>query len=502
MDVPHGTAVPVQIAVNHTTGSGTPSGDVSLIANTGSSLSGQTSVGRFTLTSSGTFSGTTSSLPGGTTYNVTAHYEGDGTFAASDSASVAVTVTAESSTTTLTAQTFALSGSQLSLAPLGGGTGYGNLVYLSSTVVGASGKGTPTGSITFADASGDPPIPNNPYALNSAGNAVTPLGLFTLPVGQYSVTADYSSDASFKASSSNPALAFAISQAATATTVLPSANTISPGGSITLNASIATGTATVPSFGAAPTGTVSFFSNGTVVGTAQPVIGTAGTASFLASLLTPSSATASLTTTALPTGSDSITATYTGDSNYATSTSPAVTVTVQPDFTLPAAGLGTVVVSAPGGMGTVNLSITPGTGFNAAVSFTCTSGLPAESACLTGTIAAGQPTGTMTVTTTAPHMVMLEPSQRQNYYALWTMGSGFALGGVFLLGAPRRRRWTVLLSLMVFALLVTLPACGGGGGGGGHRDPGTPVGMTTVTVTATATGGSPSHTTTFVLNVQ
>jgi len=176
---------------------------------------------------------------------------------------------------------------------------------------------------------------------------------------------------------------------------------------------------------------------------------------------------------------------------------------VQPDFSLPLA-LGTVIVTAPGGMGTVNLSLTPGTGFNSAVTFTCVvATLPSETQCAQGTIAAGQTTGTMTVTTTAAHTVaMLQHGQRQYYYALWMMGSGLALGGVFLIGVPRRRRWTVWTSLMVLALLVTLPGCGGGSSGSSsHQDPGTPVGMTTVTVTATAASG-PSHTTTFLLNVQ
>ncbi len=519
VNVAHGVSVNVAIGVTANSGTGTPAGDVSLIAATGPSVSNQTGVDGFTLTNTGTFSGATSQLPGGGPYAVHAHYAGNstttatGAFAPSDSNTVMVNVTPEGSTTSFTAQTLALSGGQLSVVPLGAGTGYGNLVYFHALVASDSTNGNPTGSVTFSDAGG-PAIPGSyalaadPNAGSGVSSAVTPQGLVTLPVGSYSVKANYSSDASFNASASVP-LAFSLTKAATSTAGSSSANSVAVGGSVTLTANISTGTATVPSFGAAPTGTVSFFANGNLVGTAQPVVGTAGSANFIFGVegipsFAPSSASASLTTTALPNGSDTITATYTGDANYATSTSSGITVNVQADFTLPNGGLGTVNVASPGGMGTVNLSLTPGTGFNSAVNFTCTSGLPAETTCVPNpaTIAAGATTGTMTVQTTGPHTVALRNGQRQNYVAWLAMGSGLAFGGVFLVGGSRRRRWMVFLSLMILALLITVPACGGGGGGGTHMDPGTPTGTFPVTVTAAASGGSPSHTTTFSLVVQ
>ena len=89
---------PINFTINVTSGSGTPSGDVSLIAQTGSSASNVTGIGPFTL-SGGSVSGSTIMLPGGS-YNVTAHYAGNGTFAASDSTpGIPVTVSKESSQT-------------------------------------------------------------------------------------------------------------------------------------------------------------------------------------------------------------------------------------------------------------------------------------------------------------------------------------------------------------------------------------------------------------------
>ncbi len=77
VNVTHGTAVSVGVTVAPGSGTGTPTGDVSLIASTGQGVDG------FTL-ASGAASGTTTLLPGGT-YTVHAHYAGDATFGGSDS---------------------------------------------------------------------------------------------------------------------------------------------------------------------------------------------------------------------------------------------------------------------------------------------------------------------------------------------------------------------------------------------------------------------------------
>src|SRR5207248_10555605 len=93
--VTHGQAVNVSVTVAPQSGSGAaPTGDVSLIGGPNNSNLG---IDGFRL-SNGTASGTTNLLPGGT-YNVTAHYGGDGTYAASDSAPMSVTVNKEGSQT-------------------------------------------------------------------------------------------------------------------------------------------------------------------------------------------------------------------------------------------------------------------------------------------------------------------------------------------------------------------------------------------------------------------
>lgn len=95
-----GAPVDVNIKVTPMTGKGTPTGDVSLIADLGGGS--QLGVGSFTL-GGGSVTAKTSQLPGGN-YNITAHYEGDGTFLPSDSAPVAVSVINAGSDFRLSAQ--------------------------------------------------------------------------------------------------------------------------------------------------------------------------------------------------------------------------------------------------------------------------------------------------------------------------------------------------------------------------------------------------------------
>ena len=98
VNITHGQSINVSIGVTPATGTGTPTGDVSLLASNGNGVEA------FTL-SGGSVSGSTSSLPGGT-YNVTAHYAGDTIFGGSDSTPISVTVGKKSSKTAVAMLTF------------------------------------------------------------------------------------------------------------------------------------------------------------------------------------------------------------------------------------------------------------------------------------------------------------------------------------------------------------------------------------------------------------
>lgn len=460
----HGQSAVANIAVAPNGGMGTPTGDVSLMANLG--VFGE-HFDTFLL-NGGSVALPTHLLPGGNNYQVHAHYAGDGTFAPSDSASVSVTVTPESSTTTESVLAFdPSSGNPVALTNVT----YGFLVYPRAFVAGLSGFGAPSGTITFSD-NGNVV---GPYPLNNQGNTAPPLGLTQFSPGSHAITAAYGGDASFNPSAA-AATTFTITQAPTISALQVSPTT---GVTSTTNVTLTT-TINTNGGGFAPDGTVTFFSGAAPLGTLPLTYRLPGgplpDGRFI---FATSKATF---TTQLPAGQDSITAAYSGDSNFIASTSAPVVVNVQADFDFSASGSSLTV--SRGGSGSLTLAITGQTGYTGTINFSpasCT-GLPAESACsFNPASVTGSGSTTLTVTATAPHSATLDPLQ------FWKTGSGGVLAGIFVLGvASKRRRWSRLPALAVLAGLVMVVACGGGGGSNG--DPGTPPGAYSVKVTA-AVGG-------------
>jgi hypothetical protein len=209
LTITHGDSVAVNATVTPNSGTGTPTGDVTLyygfIGTEGSTLD------LFQL-SNGNASGSTNSLPGRSLvgYSIWAHYSGDGIYAPSDSNKIGVTVNPEPSTTTVS-----LSGSDLSGRPLTSPFPFGSLVFVRADVAGNSGKGIATGSVTFTDSFGpipsanpqvNPPVMvmNNP-PLNSQGNTSIGDGIISFDAGNHSISASYGGDPSFSPSiSTNP----------------------------------------------------------------------------------------------------------------------------------------------------------------------------------------------------------------------------------------------------------------------------------------------------------
>jgi subtilase family serine protease len=474
-NIAHGSPVNVNITVAPSGGTGTPAGDVSLLTDTGRSLD------LFTL-ANGSVVASTTELPGGTN-NIKAHYAGNGTFGASDSPPVMVTVSPESSTTRLSVLTTDQNGN---LVPFVGGP-YGSFVYLRADVAGQSGHGVPTGLLYFQNSLSTFSI--GPLPVNSQGNVATPNGLFTMPAGDYSLDAFYTGDGTFLTSTS--ALDnFTITKAATAVTIQADKASAALGADVVLTANITTSSLSTVSLN----GIVTFLSGSTVLATAPP---TGGNNQQTGKAF----ATSVITTNAFPLGQDSITAQYSGDSNYAGSTSAAITVTVSPDFT-PTLSSSTAIIKA-GQSTTSTLTITGGTGFSGAVSLSCAN-LPSESACSFNPPAlSGTGSTTLTISTTASVAALTVPHPQSTYLAWWVSG-GMPLAGLLLLGSSDRRRRNTRLGMVVLGLLALCLGCGGGGGGGGgggSGTPGTPPGTYSVLVTATSSGGV-THQRTFTLIVQ
>jgi surface antigen len=137
---------------------------------------------------------------------------------------------------------------------------------------------------------------------NPSGLAITWSGAPDTNVGSYSVTATVNNP-NYTGSASGT---FTITTSTSTTTVTSGLNPANYRRLVTFTAAVA-----VTGSGPAPTGTVTFYNGSTAIGT-----------------VTLSSSTASLTPALFPMGSFSITATYSGDTNYAGSTSPVFTQTV------------------------------------------------------------------------------------------------------------------------------------------------------------------------------
>jgi hypothetical protein len=479
--ITHGSSVNVNITVAPGSGTGVPTGDVSLRNDLPvSGLDGAA----FSL-SGGTVASTTNLLRGGS-YHVIAHYAGDATFAPSDSAPVAITVSPEASTTALSIFGFDARGN---LIPFGTQV-YGDPAYLRADVSGLSGHGTPSGNVVFKEGGVD--LIGTSFNLNTQGNATTAQGIFNIPAGAHSVVAAYNGDSSFNASNSPP-VAITVTKAPTTITLTTSSTNIGATDTVTLTATVKT-----TSGGRAPSGIMTFFSGGTPISNPNnpfAVSGTDGSGSVQTGAFTAAQSAAGLVTT-LPPGQDSITAQYSGDGNYAGITSSAVTVNVDADFTI-ASSAPTLAVTQ-GASGTLKISIVGQAHYSGTINFTAASctGLPRESSCsFSPASVTGSGDTTLTIKTTAPHAASLNGLP-------WTTGFGVTFAAVFLLGGasrkPRYRR--AAFGFILCASLLGIGACGGGGSGP-PPDPGTPKGTSTVTVTATS-GTLPPHKATITLTVQ
>jgi hypothetical protein len=474
--VTHGQPVNVSVQVASASG-GTPTGNVSLIAETGSTASGTTGAANFTLTN-GAASGTTSFLPGGT-YNVTAHYPGDGTFGASDSTPpVSVTVSPEPSAThvhvingffplSFTA-TNALYGDYYVRVDV---TNASNL--LCTLVYESIVYPCPSGQVTLT--ANSQPLPNqsgtapSAWALNSSGYLEDQFP--PLSPGTYSVVANYSGDGSYQASSSTVTLTIAKGPTFTYFFAIPAA-----GNTVTLTAYVET-----VSTGAVPTGTVQFVNgttpiSGTVTYTGTAYSRTTGVPSYLEATLTT-----------VLTANASITAQYSGDTNYEASTSTATQI-FAPDFAL-AANPPSLTIASPGQSAASAIAVAYNNGFSGTVNIACSvpSTMSEASCSLNPNTLGSAGSVALLIATTAPHSTSNGSPGPMGFLPV-----GIGLLCLFFIAvATKRPQRKIAVGLAAAALLgAALAACGGGSGGGGGvtTDPGTPAGNYTVTVTGTSGG--------------
>jgi hypothetical protein len=195
----HGTGVNITATVKANSGSQIPSGAVNikttaalpLIPTRAITLAGGSAITNWNF------------FPGGT-YQVTAEYAGDGTFEASTSAASTLSVAPEASTTALSLQYEYLDpltapGRHIGTLSSGGQAPFSSLWTFQAQPSGQSSQttGDATGTATFTDGATSVTVP-----LNSKGIAVWAPQVLAL--GAHSVTASYSGDDSYNASTANP----------------------------------------------------------------------------------------------------------------------------------------------------------------------------------------------------------------------------------------------------------------------------------------------------------
>ncbi len=248
-------------------------------------LNGAESLGSAPLDSSGTASLGLSTLAAGS-YSVVASYSGDSNYPAGSSSAVSLDV--QSTTTT-------------SLAATPNPVTAGQALTLTATVTG-NGDAAAAGTVDFFNGA----ALLGSSALNASG--VATLSTAALAAGNYNLTAQYVGDAS-SLTSTSPAVSVKVTGGAaqpTTTTLSVSPNPAVAGQALALTATV------TETSGAIPAGTINFLNGATLLGT-----GTLNAAGVV-----------SVSTSALAAGTYSLTAQYVGSATSLTSTSPAVSVTV------------------------------------------------------------------------------------------------------------------------------------------------------------------------------
>ena len=343
-------------------GSGTPTGTVIF-------LDGSTVLGSPTL-SGGVATLTTSSLSVAN-HKVQVVYSGDGNFTGSLTSVLTQTVTKDATTITVT------SAANPSV--------FGQSVTFTATVSAAApGSGTPTGTVTFKD--GSTTLGKSTLSSGSASFSTA-----NLAVATHSITVSYNGDASFITSASTT-LSQVVNQAATSTSLVSATNPSVYGQAVTFTATVSA---------AAP------------AAARRPAKSPSTTASISLGTASLSSGSASFTTKALSTGANAIIAVYNGDSHFTTSTSAALTQSVNQ------AGTTSVVTSA------TNPSV-----FGQSVTFTATvtavapgSGTPTGSITFldgsttlgTTTLSGGKATFKTTALAAGPHTITVSYSGDGNF---------------------------------------------------------------------------------------
>jgi hypothetical protein len=390
------------------------------------------------------------------------------------------------------------------------------LVTFTVRVVDPTAAGIPTGTANLYDTTNyDVLTPN--FALTSSGSATTgssaaigPLELSSLynysGPQTYNLGGHYSGDSTYPGGDSGYLLTVTAALSPTILTITPSTNSPALGSNVTVTVTLGIAASGPPAGSVPPSGAVTLTVNGVAL---NPV-----------SLSTTGSVTSAVFTVPITATSNSIVASYPGDSNYGSSTSNLLLIPIQ-GFTLTASPTNppTNLNLTKGGAGSESFVITGVGGYTGLVQVICT--VPTQDD-MTCAVSPQQVTPTATVTFVVQTYITGGPlyaaaGKPRLPGRLWPQAAGGAmLAGVLFFLLPFGRRARVFLHPLLrqvprrfIVLLMLLAALAGTGIGCSSpsttvTDIGTPLGVATLQVTATAyvDNAVVAQTLNFTVNVQ
>ncbi len=413
-------------------------------------------------------------------------YSGDNSYQAGPSATDAVTVTPAPVTMNFPAPPNPLVGSPFFVQP------WGN----SSVSQGVS----PTGTISIYDGTSliAGPLTVSSFPNNGFTGFIVSVYLTLNTGGDHSLTAQYSGDANYAATTSAPSIVHPLYP--TSMTVTPSATNVNYGQNVTITASVTTS-------GKSPamTGTFTFYGSYTQI--PGPVTGTLSTDGSGNQTLT-----ATVTTT--PQSTEYVQVNFAGDSNFAAAftTSNLINVNI-PDFSLNIPSTPFNITAGQPGM--LQISVVPATNNSSPVALTCNGNLPIGYSCSlqpTNVNLASGATSTATLTLSPPSGAALVHkafvSKRGTFFLpfgpnpLWLISllSGFA-AFLSLCWAYKRRNLRPSLGFTLIFVISLIIGCGGGSSTPPPAPPPTGPFATTTTVSTSSVKVAQSAPVTFTAKV-
>lgn len=390
------------------------------------------------------------------------------------------------------------------------------LVTFTARVIDPAGAGIPTGTANLYDTVNyDVLTPN--FALASSGSATTgssaaigPLELSSLynysGPETYNLGAHYGGDSTYPGGDSGYLLTVTAALSPTILTVTPSTTSPAVGSNVTVTVTLGIVASGPPAGSVPPSGAVTLTVNGTAL---NPV-----------ALSTAGGVTSAVFTVPITATSNSIVASYPGDSNYDSSTSNPLLINLQ-GFTLAASSSNppTNLNLTKGGAGSESFVIAGVGGYTGLVQVICT--VPTQDD-MTCAVSPQQVTPTATVTFVVQTYVTGGPlyaaaGKPRLLRPLWPQTAGGAmLAGVLFFLLPFGRSARVFLRPLLrqgprrfIVLLLLLAGLAGTGIGCSSpsttvTDIGTPLGVATLQVTATAyvDNAVVAQTLNFTVNVQ